>query len=470
MAAPLELLIDDSPGELRAALREDGRLVELIVERAGHESIVGNVYLGRIERVLPGLDAAFVDIGLARSGFLARIEGLDGARLAEGVRVLVQATKDGVGEKGAAVTMRIALPGRHLVYAPLEHGITLSRRIVDADERKRVGAMVAGVAAPDGAYVVRTGAVAASEADLKDEVAALSALWEGIEAGRDQGAPPMCLHREPGAVARLLRDWAAAGLSRVVIDGREAHTAALAYARAHLPGLASAVRLHGGVEPLFELEAIEEEIEAALQPRVRLPSGGEIVIERTEALAVVDVNSGAHTARGRAEDTVRDTNLEAADEIARQIRLRGLAGRIVVDFIAMERADDRRRVQQALERALAGDRSPARVGGFSSLGLLEITRRRGRESLAETLCEPFTPSTPFRTALTVALEALRAAQRGAKAAPGRTLTLLAAPEIVETLKAEAAVARAALEGALGRPLELQARADLDRESYEIVVG
>ncbi|MCX7356011.1 MAG: Rne/Rng family ribonuclease [Alphaproteobacteria bacterium] len=470
MAAPLELLIDDSPGELRAALREGGRLIELIVERAGYESIVGNVYLGRIERVLPGLDAAFVDIGLARSGFLARIEGLDGARLAEGARVLVQATKDGAGEKGAALTMRIALPGRHLVYAPLEHGITLSRRIVDADERKRVGALVAAVAAPEGAYIVRTGAAAAGEADLRDEAAHLSALWEGIESGRDQGTPPACLHREPGAVARLLRDWAAAGLSRVVIDGREAHAAALAHARAHLPEIASAIRLHGEAEPLFELEGVEEEIEAALQPWVRLPSGGEIVIERTEALTVVDVNSGAHTTRGRAEDTIRDTNLEAADEIARQIRLRGLAGRIVVDFIAMDRTDDRRRVQQALERALAGDRSPARVGGFSSLGLLEITRRRGRESLAEILCEPTAPDAVVRTALTVALEALRAARRSAAAVPGRTLTLLAAPEIVETLKAEAAMARATLEGTLGRPLVLQARADLDRESYEIVVG
>ena len=466
----LELLIDESPGELRAVLREDGRLVELIVERAGHESIVGNVYLGRVERVLPGLDAAFVDIGLARSGFLARIEGLDGARLAEGARLLVQATKDGAGEKGAALTMRIALPGRHLIYAPLEHGITLSRRIVDADARKRVGALVAAVAAPEGAYVVRTGAVAASEADLRDEVSRLSALWESLESGRDQGTPPACLHREPGAVVRLLRDWVAAGLSRVVIDGREAHEAALAHARTHLPEIVSAIRLHAEAEPLFELEGVEEEIEAALQPRVRLPSGGDIVIERTEALTVVDVNSGAHTARGRAEDTIRDTNLEAADEIARQIRLRGLAGRIVVDFIAMERADDRRRVQQALERALAGDRSPVRVGGFSSLGLMEITRRRGRESLAETLCEPFAPGAVVRTALTVALEALRAAQRSAKAAPGRTLTLLAAPEIVETLKVEAAMARATLEGALGRPLGLQARADVDRESYEIVVA
>lgn len=466
----LELLIDDSPGELRAALREDGRLVELVVERTGHESIVGNVYLGRIERVLPGLDAAFVEIGLARSGFLARIDGLDGARLAEGARVLVQATKDGVGEKGAALTMRLALPGRHLVYAPLEHGITLSRRIMDAEERKRVGALVAAVAAPEGAYVVRTGAVSASEADLRNEVARLSALWESIESGRDQGTPPACLHREPGAVARLLRDWAAAGLSRVVIDGRAAHAAALTHALAHLPEIVSAIRFHGEAVPLFELEGVEEEIEAALQPRVRLPSGGEIVIERTEALTVVDVNSGAHTARGRVEDAIRDTNLEAAGEIARQIRLRGVAGRIVVDFIAMERADDRRRVQQALERALAGDRAPLRVGGFSSLGLLEITRRRGRESLAEVLCEPFAPDAVVRTALTVALEALRAARRSAAAAPGRTLTLLAAPEIVETLKAEAAQARATLEGTLGRPLGLQARADMDREAYEIVVG
>lgn len=470
MAAPLELLIDDSPGELRAALREAGRLVELIIERAGHESIVGNVYLGRIERVLPGLDAAFVDIGLERSGFLARIEGLDGARLAEGARVLVQATKDGAGDKGPALTMRIALAGRHLVYAPLEHGITLSRRIVDADERKRVGALVAAVAAPEGAYVVRTGAAVAGEADLRAEVERLSVLWESIESGRDQSTPPACLHREPGAVMRLLRDWAAAGLVRVSIDGREAHTSALVYARAHLPEIVSAIRFHGEAEPLFELEGVEEEIEAALHPRVRLPSGGEIVIERTEALTVVDVNSGTHTARGRAEDTIRDTNLEAAAEIARQIRLRGLAGRIVVDFIAMERSDDRRRVQQALERALGGDRSPVRVGGFSSLGLMEITRRRSRESLAEILCEPSAPGAATRTALTVALEALRAARRSAAAAPGRTLTLLAAPEIVEALKAEAVEARAILERGLGRPLALQARADLDRESYEIVVG
>lgn len=468
MGEPFELLIDDSPGELRAALRAKGRCVELIVERAGRESIVGNVYLGRIERVLPGLDAAFVDIGLDHSGFLPRTEGLDGARLAEGARVLVQATKDGAGGKGPTLTMRVSLPGRHLVYAPLEHGVTMSRRIVDEAARKRLGATMAAIGAPEGAYIVRTGAVSAGAADLRAEVGRLSEAWEAIESGRDQGTPPACLHREPGAVERLLRDWVSSGLSRVVVDGRAAHAAALAHARAHFPELAGAIQLHTGAGPLFEVEGVEEEIEAALHPRVHLPSGGEIVIERTEALVVVDVNSAGHTARGRAEDTIRDTNLEAAAEIARQIRLRGLAGRIVVDFIAMERAEDRRRVQQALERAAEDDRSPVRVGGFSPLGLMEVTRRRGRESLAEVLCEPWAPGVPVKTALTVALEVLRAARQSAATAPGRALTAMAAPEVIEALKAEAAAALVALEAMLGRPLALRARTDPERGSFEII--
>lgn len=469
MATTRELLIDDSPGELRAVLREDGRAVEIIVERAGRESVVGNVYLGRVERVLGGLEAAFVDVGLERSGFLARTEGLDGARLAEGEAVLVQATKDGMGEKGPALTMRITLPGRHLVYAPFEHGVTVSRRIADEGERKRIAALVASVAAPEGAYVVRTGAVSADEAELRAEAGRLSALWDGIDDACHRNAPPACLHREPGAVARLLRDWAA-GLSRVVVDGRAAHGAAVAYARTHLPELAAAIRLHDGAEPLFEQEDVEEEIDAALHPRVRLPSGGELVIEPTEALTVVDVNSAGHAGRGRSDDAIREINLEAAVEVARQIRLRGLAGRIVVDFIAMERAEDRRRVQQALERALAEDRASPRAGGFSPLGLMEITRRRGREALAEILCGTRSAEEPLKSILTIALEALRAVQRAAAAAPGRALTLIAAPEVIETLKAEAGEARLSVERTLGRPLILKAGFEDAPESYEVVAA
>lgn len=470
MAGLLELLIDDSPGEVRAALRADGRLVEFFVERAGHESVVGNVYLGRVERVLPGLDAAFIDIGLGRSGFLSRTEGREGARLAEGARLLVQATKDGTAEKGPGLTTRIALAGRHLVYTPFEPGITLSRRITDEAARKRIADLVTSLAAPEDGYVVRTGAVTADEAALRAEIAHLSGLWNDIEAGRDQMTPPACLHREPGVVARLLRDLAGAGLARVAIDGRGAHAAALADARRHMPELLPSIHLHAGPEPLFETEGVEEEIDAALAPRVKLPSGGELVIERTEALSVIDVNTGGHTARGRLEDTIRDTNLEAASEIARQIRLRGLAGRIVIDFVFMERREHRREVQDALERALADDRSPSRVGGFSPLGLVEITRKRSRESLAELLCAPARPGAARKSALTVALEALRAARRSAAAAPGRPLTLAAAPEVIALLSAEAAEARATLEDALRRPLTLTARPDAAPGFYEIVVG
>lgn len=479
------LLIEVMPGEIRAAAVRDGRVVELFVERRGHESLVGNLYLGRVERVLDGMDAAFVDIGIGKSGFL----GLDGARtgdprprdaqdrmgdyVVEGEAVRVQIAKDAVGRKGAQLTRRIAVAGRHLVYTPTQQRIAVSRQIADADERARLEALMEDAAEAGDGFIVRTASEGAEGAELADDAAYLRRLWSEIDARVAAASPPELVHEEPPPLLRLFRDRVGAATDEIVVDSPGGFAAARDYCGRFMPKLKDRLRLHSGPEHVFAAAEVEEEIERALGPRVGLPSGGELVIETTEALTAVDVNSGRFTGGGRLEDTAFRTNLEAAEEAARQLRLRNIGGLILIDFIHMNEEANWDRVLAGLGAALAGDRSNLRLIGRTAAGLVEITRRRQRESLRRALTEPCAPcsgdgrvSTPHSAALAV----MRALKREARESKPGPIVVTAASDVVDMLEGEAAPAMSELATILGRRIALQRAPSYGRDTFDIVAG
>lgn len=471
------ILLNVAPGERRAALMSGDRPVEIIVERASRPSLVGNVYLGRVERIVPGLDAAFVDIGTGRSAFLPASEADVEAPtpieacVDEGEAILVQVQKDAVGEKGAALTMRLALPGRWLVYAPGQAGVAVSQRIDDEAERRRLSAIAEKFADPEAGYILRTSAAGADAKTLEAEAERLHRLWATIELGEHQYDTPACLYRDQDPMVRLLREAAGPALERIVVDDRAAFGRVERALKSTMPELAKHLVLHAGATPVFETYGVEAELDQALGSHVVLAGGGSLVIERTEALVAVDVNMARSSARGRAEERALETNLEAAREIARQVRLRSLAGRIVIDFIGMERRANQQRVIDELRRAFASDRSFSRIGGYTAMGLVEISRKRGREPLEDMLCEPCAACDGRRsqkTAETVALDLLRAVPPAATAAPGRPLRAVAAAEVVVILGGAVKSAREAVEAELGRPLILEADRARSRESFEII--
>ena len=473
-----EIMCSVVPGEVRAAFLSEGRLLDLLIERDGGAGRVGEVFLGRVQRVIPGMGAAFVDLGIGRDGFLPASDARRGreerdiaALVTEGEAILVQVTKDAVGDKGPALTANVTIAGRLLVYAPFQDTVAVSHRISDAAERGRLTAAVEAVAEAGEGFVLRTAAEGVEAEALQADVAEVRARWREIEAARDQAEAPAQLRVELDTVPRILRDHVRQGVERVLIDDADSCAAARGFAQAHLPEIAGLVEHHAGPEPLFARYGLEDEIEGALWPRVTLPSGGGIVIETVEALTAVDVNTARNTGRGRQRETILETNLEAAAEIAHQVRLRNLAGRIVIDFISMEESEDRASVLAALRDAFAGDPQPVRIGGFTSLGLAELTRRRGRPSLDQILregCQACEGQGRVERPETVAQVILRAVRAEAAADPGTAFALFAAPEVIAALDAEAAPAREKLEATLGRPLVLRGDAELGREAFEIV--
>jgi ribonuclease G len=470
--------VNVAPGETRVALLAGERTLEVFHHRTGRENVVGNVYLGRVTRVVPALRAAFVDIGLERAGFLdaadARRErdgavGPIGSFVHEGEAVLVQAICDPVGDKGARLRLRPTLPGRRLAYAPDGRRITLSRRIGGRDERARLAGIVGDLAAGDDGFVVRTAAAGASAADLAREAARLRDQWAGIQERRRAASAPACVHRELEPVTRVLRDYADARLGRVVIDSPTMLAEARRFCARHVPELEPMVERYREDEAIFERFGVEAALDAALEPRGALPSGGEVVIEHTEAVCAIDVDTrGCAGSDGTA--TRLRTNLEAAAEIARQLRLRAIGGLIVIDFAHMRRKDHGRRVLDALREALADDREAGLPRGFSRLGLVEMTRRRTRPPLAEVLGDPWPGLGRRKSATTVALAIARAMAREARSAPPGPLTVVAAPEVAAVLAAPETGALAALAESLGRAIEVRAEADCEREAHDIIVG
>jgi ribonuclease G len=463
------ILIEVSPGQRRIALIEGARLCELVVDRPDRESVTGNIYLGRVERILPSIQAAFIDIGLERSGFL----GLADARPAdhrertrsgaetitdyvgEGDAVLVQASNDPLSDKGAKVTTRITVAGRFVVYTPGQTGIRTSRRLAAEGAGGPIEAMVKNLARDDEGFIVRSAAGRATEESLTRDIDALRAAWEAINEARKTAKPTACLHRDLDPVQRLLRDEA--GLGRIVIDDAQALVELRAACARLSPGLTDRLEMHPAGRALFDTYEIEGRIDEALAPSVALPSGGSIVIEETAALTAIDVNTGGRTVSGGPERAALDANLAAVAEIAFQLRLRNLGGLVVVDFVSMRRRENRHAVIDALRQAVSSDRCPVHVAEFTAFGLVEMTRERRRASLAEALlvpCAGCSGTGRLRSPETVAYDALRGIGRLASTGPAVPLTLTAPSRVIAALENMAPADLAKAEEQTGRAVDL----------------
>ena len=472
-----ELFINVTDAEIRAALMDDTVLIDLIVERRERASVVGNIYLGRVERVMNGMEAAFVDIGLSRSGFL----GLDGGRrrngeadvpVHEGEAVVVQITKDAIAGKGVQLSRRLTLPGRYLVYAPMQDRVMVSRQIEDEGERDRLTGLMADLADDGEGFIVRTAAVGASAKELESDRGQLRDTWAAIENARATMKAPSCLHTDIDPVLRALRDHALDDIDKVHVDDGGAADSARKFCEKVMPGMAERVNLHTGPQQMFEQYGIEEEIELACSRRVDLISGGSLVIEGTEALTSIDVNSGRFDGASDLEQMAYRTNCEAAVEAARQIRLRNVSGLIAVDFIHMENDGNWDEILDLMEGVTSRDRNPTRILGVTEAGLVEVTRRRRREPLLHTMteiCPTCVGLGRIKSVDAVSIEILRALQRESRVTPPGEIVLYAAEEVVDSLENGFGVLVDGIEDETGRTIVLRSHEEYGRESYDIVV-
>ena len=485
-----DVLVNVTPRETRVAITASGVVQELLVERAASLGLVGNIYVGRVARVLPGMQSAFVEAGLERAAFLHVADiwghgknGEEAGRpierlLAEGQPVLVQVVKDPIGTKGARLTTQISLAGRFLVYLPNDPHIGISQKIEDESGRQLLRERLRELVPADekGGFIVRTLAEAASDEELRADIDYLRHLWKVIHErskGGNAGAPPpFRIYQDLSLAQRVLRDMVGAATGRVVVDSRETFHKLSAFAQTYMPNVAAKLEHYTGERPLFDFHNVEPEIEKALSRRVDLKSGGTLVIDQTEALTTIDVNTGGFVGNRNFDDTVFKANLEAAQAIARQLRLRNLGGIIIVDFIDMESLEHRAAVLEELKRALARDRTRVTVNGFTTLGLVEMTRKRTRESLAHVLCEPC-PTCEGRgavkTAPTVCYEILREILRESRAFPAKEFRVLAAAPVIDLLQEEESSSLAMLIDFIGRPVSLQVEASYTQEQFDIVL-
>ena len=490
-----EILVNVAPRETRAAILENGVVQELHIERTSRRGLVSNLYKGRVSRVLPGMQAAFVEIGLERTAFLHAADIASSAsddtlthsaatslppvedirRLVNaGDDILVQVIKDPIGSKGARLTTFIALPSRYLVYMPRGEAIGVSARIEDETERSRLKSMLAELitAGAAGGYIVRTAAQGASRESLSEDMGYLARLWEHVRSRAADVPAGSVVHEDLPLTLRVLRDELARGVSRVLVDSSREFARMHEFAAAFMPESASVIELYTGPRPLFDLNGVEEEVAKALDRKVALKSGGHLVIDQTEAMTTIDVNTGAYVGHRNLEETIFRTNLEAAVSIARQLRLRNLGGIIIIDFIDMRDEPHRRAVLAALERALAGDRAQTHIVSLSPLGLVEMTRKRTRESLEHLLCEPC-PSCEgrgfIRTPETVCNEIFREIVRQSRQFASRELLILAHQDVVDRLLDEESATLGELEAQVGRPIRLQVEALYGVDQYDVVL-
>ena len=486
-----EILINVAPRESRAALIENGVLTELFVERQSRRGIVSNLYKGRVQRVLPGMQAAFIDVGLERTAFLHAADiatpshdstlvggqPVDDIRrlVNEGDDILVQVVKDPIGTKGARLTTFVALPSRLMVYMPRGEGVGISSRIEDEAERARLKAMVAQ-AVPErftGGYIVRTAAQGATLEQIREDIQYLGRLWTHVKDKGMRARAGELVYEDLPLPTRMLRDELARGVDRVLVDNAAAHGSMLEFGAAFMPGSNTRIELYSGQRPIFDLHGVEEEIGKALERTVSLKSGGHLVIDQTESMTTIDVNTGAFVGHRNLEDTIYRTNLEAAVAIARQLRLRNLGGIIIIDFIDMTDPAHRTQVLEALEKALAGDHAQTHIASVSSLGLVEMTRKRTRESLEHLLCAacPSCEGRGFvRTPETVCHEIFREIVRQSRQFQSRELLILAHQNVVDRLLDEESAVLAELEHQVGRPIRLQVEALYGFDQYDVVLA
>ena len=487
-----EFLINFTPQETRVALMQNGIVQELHIERAAYRGIVGNVYFGRIVRVLPGMQSAFIDIGLERTAFLhvadiweerpvANATGGNNAVqrpiekiLTEGQNLMVQVLKDPLGSKGARLTTQMSIAGRLLVYLPQERHIGISQRIEGEAEREALRERIQSLLPVDepGGFIVRTMAETASDAELAADIAYLRRLYGEIGNRSRNAKAPALLHHDLTLAQRVLRDLVNPETTRVAIDSRENFQKLQAFAQEYMPQVSGLLDHYVGGRPLFELYGVEEEIQKALGRRVDLKSGGYLIIDQTEAMTTIDVNTGGFVGSKNFDDTIFKTNLEAALTIARQLRLRNLGGIIIVDFIDMENEEHRHAVLGELNKALAHDHTRMSVNGFTALGLVEMTRKRTRESLAHVLCEPCPLCSgrgEVKTARTICYEILRELLREARQFEAREYRVLASPTVTDLFLDEESQALAMLSDFIAKPISVQAESGYTQEQFDIVL-
>ncbi|MBX6422997.1 Rne/Rng family ribonuclease [Thermosulfurimonas sp. F29] len=485
-----ELLINYAPYETRVALVEGGQLVEFYVERPKEKGVVGNIYKGRVVRVLPGMKAAFVEVGLSRTAFLYGgdfLPILEGEELLgesafvsdralcevlrEGQEILVQVIKEPVGSKGARLSTNITLPGHYLVYLPYMSHIGISRKIKDEAERERLRSIVEEARPPGTGWIVRTAAEGASAEEIKPEMEFLLSLWEEISTRAERSRAPALIYEELEASLRAVRDLLTREVSSVVIDDREEYRKILDFLSRAAPHLKGCVRLHEGPRDLFETYGLEVDPRRLLSPRVWLKSGGFIVIEPCEAFTAIDVNTGRFVGRRDLEETVFRTNLEAAREIAYQLRLRNIGGLIVIDFIDMEDPGHREEVYQTLKEALKRDRAKTSVKPISDFGLLEMTRERRRESLYEVFlerCPCCGGEGRLKSRRTIGYEIFRRLERMGPHIRGKVVEIRLHPEMAEFL-AEEMDYLGEIESRYGFELTVSPESDLPLWEYKFFI-
>ncbi len=486
-----QVLVNVTPRENRLAIVENARLQEVFIERASRKGLVGNIYLGKVGRVLPGMQAAFVDIGLEKMAFLHVSDvclaslGLPkdyehkqqiNRLLQEGRSICVQVSKDPIGTKGARLTMELSIPSRFLVYMPTATNIGVSTRIDSEEERDRLKrALMLATEETNlaGGFIARTLAEGVEEQELARDIRFLRKMWTHIDQLARVKTAPVLLHEDLFLPLRALRDMVSDRVESILVDSRETYQKMLAFSEKYVPEVHSKIQMYKGNCPIFDLHAIEDDIQKAIERKVYLKSGGYLVIDQNEALTSIDINTGSFVGHSNLEETIFRTNLEATQVIARQLKLRNLGGIIVVDFIDMEIEEHRVQVLRALEDAMAHDKAKTSMSSLSKLGLVEITRQRTRESLEHLLCEecPLCNGRGrVKTAETITYEIFREITRFARQFPlAEKFLVMASDKVVYRIEDEESSSVAELEAFIGKPVLFQAEPIYAIEQFDVVM-
>ena len=480
-----EILINVTPPETRVAVIENGVLQELIIERSSQRGLVGNIYKGEVCRVLPGMQAAFVDIGLAKAAFLhlsdlcskdLEKKGSENIEhyLHEGQHIVVQVTKDPLGSKGARLTTEISIPSRFQVYMPYAGNCGVSQRIECDEERMRLRACLEKFQHEhqSGGFIARTAAECIEEPILCSDMLFLMKLWESITEKIKKAGVKDLIHKDMALSIRTIRDLYNEGIEKVRVDSRETYQLLIEFAEKFIPEIIPVIEHYSGERPVFDIYSVEDEIQKALERKVNLKSGGHLVFDQTESMTTVDVNTGGYVGGRNLEETIFKTNLEAARSIARQLRLRNLGGIIIIDFIDMLSEDHKQQVLDALERNLKKDHAKTKITEVSTLGLVEMTRKRTRESLEHILCEPCSACGGrgvLKTPETVCLEIFREIIREVRQYNVQKLLVLASNEVVEILLDEEADMLSELERFLKVQIKFRAETEYNQEHYDVVL-
>ncbi len=505
-----QILINSSVHETRVALVEKQSLAEIYIDRSRDQGIVGNIYKGKVNRVLPGMQAAFVDIGLDRAAFLyvsdvyedfedelhfllphveeddEVMEVLPKIRtnkskhapaiedlLREGQKILVQVAKDPLGTKGARITSHISLPGRYLVIMPMMDRVGVSRRIENEKERVRLRDFIQQTKPKGIGFIVRTVSEGINEKQLRQDMDYLMKLWKGIQRKKEKASAPSLIHEDLSLALRVIRDLYTSEVSKIIVDSKSEHKKIQSFLRSFLPRSRKVLDLYQGEEPLFDVHGVEIEINRALGRKIWLKSGGYLTIDQTEALSAIDINTGRFVGKRNLEETIFKTNLEAVKEIVAQLRLRNIGGIIVIDFIDMEKENNRERVYKALEEALRHDRAKTNILKISGLGLVEMTRKRTRENITQALCEPCSYCDGkgyIRSKESVSYEIFREIQRVAAKSTVKKLTVFAHQEVAKSILEEEQDGLKILEKELKKTITIKSKNHFHHEQFEVKTG